>query len=188
VTVKDIKSIIGYGSNPEGRPAKDFYVTPDIAVEKLLSVEKFVNPILEPACGDGAISEFLKTKGYRVVSSDLYDYGYGDVGADFLKMERPFTSIITNPPFNLAEEFVEKGLELTKPANGKLALLFRLSFLEGQKRKTLFENSPLKKVYVFSKRLTFTRPGDADKYSGMMAYAWFVWDWNYKGKPEIGWI
>lgn len=186
--VSTIKSTIGYGSNPEGRPPTDFYRTPEIATTKLLNVEEFDVNVLEPACGDGAISTILKKQNYTVQSQDLYDYGYGEPGRDFLTYNQPWPAIITNPPYNLAKEFVMHSLRLTEPDWGKVALLLRLSFLEGQERKSLFENSPLKKVYVFSKRITFTRPGDTAKYSGMMAYAWYVWDWKFGGIPQLGWI
>lgn len=186
---KLISRYVGQGENPEGRPDSDFYETPRIAIEKLLEVEKFTNPILEPACGAGAISEILKEHNYKVYSSDLHDYGYGESGLDFLDYSiRPFPSVITNPPFSLAEQFIKKGLAVTKSENGKLALLLRLAFLEGQKRKPLFESSPLKSVHVFSKRITFSRPGLNFQSSGMLAYAWYVWDWQYEGKPTISWI
>lgn len=189
MTAKDIKAIIGHGANPLGRPPTDFYRTPEIATLKLLTKEKFQGPVLEPACGDGAMSEVLKAQGYSVQSQDLYQLGYGLSGMNFLEYNTSWPSIVTNPPFNQAEEFVWQGLKLTEMYKGKLALLLRLSFLEGQKRKEMFENTPLKNVYVFSKRVTFTRPDDKDKsYSGMMAYAWYVWDWTYDGVPRLGWI
>jgi len=189
-TISTVKSTIGYGSKPEGRPDTDFYRTPEIATEKLLEKESFTGVIWEPACGDGAISKVLIEKGYNVLSSDLYNHGYGVPNIDFTNVSNVYDwkSIITNPPYNLAREFIDKGLELTKHNDGKLALLLRLSFLEGQKRKALFETSPLKRVYVFSKRITFSRPGETRELSGMMAYAWFVWDWTHTDEPVLGWI
>jgi hypothetical protein len=40
-----------------------------------------------------------------VVSSDLYDRGYGEIGVDFLTARRSHDNIITNPPFNSAEGY-----------------------------------------------------------------------------------
>jgi hypothetical protein len=45
----------------------------------------------------------------RVISSDLYDRGFGDIGLDFLSAERSANNIITNPPYNCAEGFVRAG-------------------------------------------------------------------------------
>jgi hypothetical protein len=65
-----------------------------------LSVEAFEGDIWEPACGDGAISKVLETAGYRVVSTDLIDRGYGAGGHNFLKSTKPLAkNIITNPPY-----------------------------------------------------------------------------------------
>jgi hypothetical protein len=47
---------------------------------------------------------------------------------------------------------------------------------------------PLKTMYQFSRRVTLYKDGKKMKNSGMIAYAWFVWDRNYVGKPSIEWI
>lgn len=65
--------------------------------------------IREPACGQGHIAEELKRHGYNIVSSDLYDYGYGKSGIDFLKSEGNFGCFPINPPYKFALEFVNKG-------------------------------------------------------------------------------
>ena len=41
----------------------DYYSTDPDTVRALLSVEKFSNEILEPACGAGAISKVLEAEG-----------------------------------------------------------------------------------------------------------------------------
>jgi len=67
-------------------------------------------------------------------------------------------------------------------------MLLKLNFLEGQKRYQLFKSTPLKTVYVFSKRLSFDKGNEKGKGSGLLAYAWYVWEQGYKGKPMIEWI
>ena len=172
------------------RQADDFYPTPLRAVDALLAVETFLGPVWEPACGDGAISEPFARFGYMVISSDLVNRGYGETGIDFLmeyKSRAP--NVVTNPPFKLAVPFVRKALELT---TGKVAMLLKIAFLEGQERAELFRNSPLARVHVFSQRLAFV-PGGTDPArkldgGGMMAFAWFVWEHGFVGKPTINWI
>jgi hypothetical protein len=61
--------------------------------------------------------------GNQVISSDLYDRGFGDAGVDFLDCNRVVPNIVTNPPYNSAEGFVRSGLE---KAERKFALLLRL--------------------------------------------------------------
>lgn len=75
----------------------DFVKTPKLITEALLKYEKFDGDILEPCCGDGAISEILK-KQYKVHSSDKIDYGYGEQ-KDLFDIFDEYDNIITNPPF-----------------------------------------------------------------------------------------
>lgn len=172
------------------RQKDDFYPTPERATKALLSVETFNGPVWEPACGDGAISKLFEEHGHRVVSSDLVDRGYGESRIDFL-ME--YTSrapnIVTNPPFKLAVPFVRHSLKLT---TGKVAMLLKIAFLEGQERAALFKESPLARVHVFSQRLAFVPGGSTEARKldggGMMAFAWFVWEHGYTGPPQLGWI
>ena len=164
---------------------KDFYPTPRIATEKLLEREVFEGDIWEPACGDGAISKVLEEKGMTVFSSDLVYRGYGEQ-ADFLSISKLTASsnIITNPPYKIAEEFLNQALIM---ADRKIAFLLRLTFLESEGRYNLLTQSPLKTVYVFSKRLPIYKNGIVGN-SGMVAYAWYVWEKGYEGKPIIEWI
>jgi len=174
------------GTSP-GRNLHDFYPTPESATNALLSVEAFTGTIWEPACGDGAISKVLERHGCIVKSSDLVDRGYGDSGIDFLVFPKRDTvnHIVTNPPYSLAQEFIETAL---LSVTGKVAMLLKLSFLEGEKRRKMFQGTPLARVHVFSKRLTMTRNGEKLRSGGMIAFAWFVWEHGCTHKPEIDWI
>ncbi len=175
----------------KGRPDGDFYPTPPYATRELLKREVFRGSIYEPACGDGAISEVLKDTypNQKIYSTDLFDRGYGDKsGIDFITYDyKDFKvdNIITNPPYSLAQDFVVKSLQIT---NQKVAMLLKIQFLEGKKRYEMFQNTPLKTVYVFSKRLNMTRNGDKMKNSTMLCFAWFVWEKEYANKPYINWI
>ncbi len=181
------QSIVGF-STDGGRPVDDFYITPPEATKALLAVEKFGPRIWEPACGDGAMSRTLEKAGYKVTSTDLHSHGYGVSGVDFLtSWDCPRYDIVTNPPFRLAQEFAEHALNV---ADAKVALLCRLAFLEGQKRKTFFEAHPPRHVWVFSWRVPMWRRGVVSgKGKGrMMAYAWFIWERGYRGGPMLGWL
>lgn len=173
----------------ENREKDDFYPTPPEGTEALLKVERFDGLIWECACGDGAISKVLEAHGYDVLSTDLVDRGYGEPRVDFL-MERvsPAPNIVTNPPFKLAQQFVEHALSLT---TGKVAILARLSWLESVERREMFIGTPLARVWIFSKRLHILRRGVIEKLSsggGMIAFAWYVWEHGHEGKPTLGWL
>jgi hypothetical protein len=164
----------------------DFFPTPGWATAALLDVEKFEGLIWEPACGDGSMSRVLATKGNEVISSDLYDRGFGEVGVDFVNATRVVDNIVTNPPYNSAERFVAAGL---RQSRRKFALLLRLAFLEGGNRyRTIFSCTPPARVWAFSERITFYMAGAERKGSGTTAYAWFVWDKAHTGPAQLRWL
>ena len=70
----------------------------------------------------------------------------------------------------------------------KVCVLLKLSFLEGQKRKKLFEDNPPRRVWVSRSRLQFGVNGDFSRASNMMAIAWFIFEKGYKGPTELGWF
>jgi hypothetical protein len=164
----------------------DFFPTPAWATYALLDNEKFEGAIWECACGNGTMSEVLMTTGNTIISSDLYERGYGETGVDFLTAERRTSNIVTNPPYNCAEGFVAEGI---KKSERKFALLLRLAFLEGANRaNTIFVRHPPSRVWVFSERITFYPAGAKIKGSGTTAYAWFVWDKDARGASELKWL
>ena len=164
----------------------DFYPTPSWATFALIDNESFTGDIWECACGDGAMSKVLEKTGSTVISSDLYDRGYGETGHDFLDTPRTAENIVTNPPFHSAEGFVASAV---KKADKKFALLLRLAFLEGANRaRTIFEIHPPSRVWVFSERITFYMKGAKRAGSGTTAYAWLVWDKDAPDGTELKWF
>ena len=177
-----------------GRVENDYYATPPESTQALLNVLELNGSILEPACGEGHISEVLKSNypNSEIVSTDLVDRGYGSGGIDFLEhiYDRTFTNVITNPPFKYMREFVEKALEIS---DEKVMMFGKIQFLEGQRRKDFLENSPLKYVYVFSERQNPMRNGspvdeNGKKWSSTMCFAWYVWEKGYQGEPVVRWL
>lgn len=164
----------------------DFFPTPAWATHALVDNEHFKGDIWESACGNGSMSEVLETTGNRIISSDLYDRGYGEADHDFLDSWRRAPNIVTNPPYNAAEGFVRSGLDR---ADRKFALLLRLAFLEGANRqRTIFTEAPPSRVWVFSERITFYPAGAVQKGTGTTAYAWFVWDKDAAAGTELKWF
>lgn len=176
----------------EDRQAEDFYATDPKAMKLLLDLETFNDRVWEPACGLGHLSEELKKDYYDVFSSDLIDRGYGKK-FDFLQSKKHFGTfngdIITNPPYKLAQEFIEMALDLV-PEGNRVAMFLRLQFLEGKARKKFFEENPPEKIYVSSSRILCAKNGDFEKYdkSSVTAYAWFIWRKGYKGDTIVKWF
>lgn len=188
------------GGNSTSKRAKDDFYATDPQTLKLFLYEFLKDnalddgAILEPACGQGHISEAIKEilPNYEIVSTDLIDRGYGQGGIDFLTHDygRIFGTVITNPPFSLAKEFIEKGLEVSEK---HVIMLCKIQLLEGVKRKDMFLNTPLKYVYVHTTRQATWKEGqpldpNGKKWATTMCLAWFVWDKEYEGEPIIRWI
>jgi len=130
------------------------------------------------------------TAGYRVVSSDVEPQRADVLRRDFLlEQEMPVgcQSIITNPPFRIAGDFVRHALGL---GVRKLAIIQRIAFLEGsERRKSIFGPHPPARVWVFSRRVTMWK-GDLEEQrdkGGAMAFAWICWEVGQPG-TQLGWI
>lgn len=186
-----IKRIVG--DDPEGkreRHAEDFYRTGEVATRALLAVEKFPGTVWECACGAGDMSRVIETapEVERVWSTDLIDRGYGKSGIDFLTTGASLGDhIVTNPPYRLLDEFVLKAIDLRPP--GKIAMIARLQWLEGQRRKKkIFNLHPPARIWVFSYQIPMTRGDLATPQTGLMAFAWYVWERGHVGLPTLGWL
>jgi hypothetical protein len=112
----------------------DLYETPEPAVVALLRVETLPLRIWEPAAGRGAIARILRAHGHTVIASDVDDHGFPlDFASDFLTTTLPpkgCGAIVTNPPYQFAEQFVAHALELCP----RVIMLLRLAFLESERR------------------------------------------------------
>ena len=137
------------------RAANDYYATDPRAVEMLLQMETFAPVIWEPACGEGHISKVLQAHGYEVISTDLIYRGFGDPEPlNFLEetLDGFEGDIITNPPYSVGLQFVERALESVRPG-GKVAMFLKVQFLEGKRRGEFFKKSPPRSVYISRSRL-----------------------------------
>lgn len=194
---KAIYSCHGASNHSETeREANDYYATPDLATELLCELETFSEDILEPACGQGAISKVLERNGYNVESRDLIDRGYGQGGMNFLEYnEQIDKDIITNVPYSIGAEFVEHAMDLLTE-NHKAAFFLKLTFLEGEKRRELFKKYPPEKIYVSVSRIDCAKNGEFkldkngnQKHSGgAVCYCWMVFRKGFNGKPTLDWF
>ena len=147
--------------------------------------------VWEPACGQGHMSEVLKEYFPTVHSSDKYDYDYGDAVGDFLVSDEvippsPPEWIITNPPFNQAEQFITRGLEI---ATVGVAMIVRTTFLEGVGRYTrLFKNTPPLYVYQFVERVPMQKGKLVRDGSTATAYCWVVFKKGSTAPTRLVWI
>lgn len=165
----------------------DCYETPEQATHTLMRVERLPRVLWEPSCGPGAIVRLLRAAGHKVIATDLVDYGLDDseAGVDFLMESRApagVKTIIGNPPFKLANEFVRHGLTLAPT----VIMLLRLAYLEGEGRSDIIDNH-LRRVWLGRERLPMMhrRGWDGPVIGNVaMPFAWFV----FTQKPTNGLI
>lgn len=192
----------GSARAPFAERGHDLYETPPEAVRALLSVEDVPMRVWEPAAGRGAIVRVLRTHGIETIATDLVHYPNNagiQSGVDFLEqpaMLYETAAIVTNPPFNIAPEFVKHALDISP----RSYLLLRGMFLEGQRwyrpdehPKGLGFRDHLARVWMFAPRLPMMhRHGFAGRknHNSGMAFAWFVFDRSVArfNPPQIRWL
>lgn len=125
--------------------ALDFYSTPTWAGRAAGELIQRLDPgawwAWEPACGEGSLACGLRDYFPRVFATDIHDHGGPErVGAplDFLSPAADgFEAdwIITNPPFEHSQAFVEFGL---KRATRGVAVLLRTTWFDTLGRYPMF--------------------------------------------------
>lgn len=152
--------------------------------------------ILEPSAGgndkyDMPYPTVLKKLGINCNNLDTLDIR--DNSKAYSKMDylesnvwSRYDLIITNPPFNLALDFITKALDEVT-FDGFVVMILRLNFFGSQSRKKFFTENMPKYCFVHSKRISFFpedfeldgkvyKKGSTDS----IEYAHFVWQKNYK--------
>lgn len=172
------------------RNESDFYITPEWCID--LFLKEFGRPIgseiFEPCAGNGVIIKTLHRNFNSLTikaceireeeKNNLLNAGASEVYCyDFLKFEgsNPYIDlVITNPPYCIAQEIIEKSFEYAPKA--EVVMLLRLAFLESKKRKKFWDKHPLTQLYPLLQRPSFTGKG-----TDATAYGWFVWS-QYRDK------
>jgi hypothetical protein len=121
-------------------------------------------------------------------ASDIYNYGYSKV-ADFQTAPYEVASfdwVITNPPFNLAEEFIGRARKIARRG---VAILARTVFIESVGRfERLFQPDPPAVFAQFVERVPMVKGRLDKKASTATGYAWFVWLDKPVTSTELVWI
>lgn len=115
--------------------------------------------------GESNITKVLRKKGFKVISTSKEQL-------DFLKDEPSFDFdfIITNPPYSLKDEFLEKCYSYHLYNKGFL-LLLPITALEGKKRNEMYKKYGLELI-ILNKRINFMK----NKRN-----VWFNTSWFCKG-------
>lgn len=131
--------------------------------------------VREPTANRGHMVLPLRECFRTVEASDVHDYSAGFPVRDYLFGPLPAAIDFTifNPPFRLAEQFIERALPTS--AIG-VAAIVRSAFLEGVGRhERLFSRNPPSHVLQFTERVVMHKGRLAPEGSTATAYCWLVW-------------
>lgn len=178
-------------TNAAARHVSDYYVTPVLSVQEFIREfnadfpEIITQPksILDPCAGGdaqhemsypAAIKNYSGWDAYSLRTIDVRQDSHAEVKEDFLfwKPDATYDLAITNPPFNIALDVIQKCLTIVKPG-GFVIILLRLNFFGSQERSTWFKQNMPANCYVHSKRMKFTNTGGTDSIEYMHA-VWIV--------------
>lgn len=174
------------------RKAFDFYRTPEWVTEALIPfIPSNVRGIREPAAGDGVMVNVLSRAGFKTYASDIAPHIGLDKCQDFFAYTRisgAFGSIVTNPPYSCAMEFIEHALRLTRP-DDFVAMLLRCDFDHAKTRAHLFADCPAftRKIVLRKRIVWFTEADGKPKASPSFNHAWYLWDWQNTETPKLSW-
>ena len=129
----------------------------------------------EPAANRGHMVKPLAEYFGSVEASDIHDYGAGFPVNDYLfgPLLEAVDWTITNPPFRLAEQFIERAIETSRVG---CAVIVRAAFLEGVGRyQRLYATRKPGYVLQFTERVVMHKGKLSANGSTATAYAWLIW-------------
>lgn len=175
----------------------DNYRTPPQVTKILFENINFPSPaasgnIWEPAAGSGDMAKVIKDYGYVCYTSDIREnLDHNSEGLDFVRsmlLPPRVQHVITNPPFNLADAFIERALSIIRQTGGMAAFLLPHAFDTAlTSRGHLFAPPFYAKVPIgFRIRWLGLPTHDENgkpKPSPRENHAWYVWRAGYKELP-----
>jgi len=158
----------------------------------------------EPCCGEGnivkAVNQFRRNAQLQRVEWQLYDIDekYRDVMQVLTKssehtaildftllnsfVDKPFDVIITNPPYDVAQEIAEVAF---RTAN-EIFLLLRINFLGSKKRHPFYRRYGVPDISVLPNRPPFVENLKSGSDTDATEYAWFHWDEDILSHKRTG--
>lgn len=143
----------------------------------------------EPTANRGHMVKPLREYFGAVEASDVHDYGAGFRVEDYLFPGAdlfPVDWTIFNPPFRLAEQFIETAIATSGIG---CAAIVRSAFLEGVGRHgNLFSRNPPAYVLQFAERVVMHRGKLTATGSTATAYCWLIWLADSANDTRLRWI
>ncbi len=173
------------------REQNDWYIEPEWCSARLFDVEEFSRVVWDPACGSGRVIRSAIAQGYEAIGSDVVIRWDGAVVHDFFSenaLVTPTPNIVSNPPYGIADDFVQKGCKITS----KACFLLPLAWVAGKARSMWLSEIGLRRVWVLCPRPSMP-PGEMVLSGGPVGggtkdFAWYVFTPGYSGSAEIKWL
>lgn len=146
----------------------DEFQTPAAAADVVFPFLKKGWSIYECAWGGGSLARHLRVKGFQVVGEEFKDF----LDKKHALSKNKFSCILSNPPYSLKEEFLQRCYEIGKP----FALLMPLTALEGKRRGALYKKYGIQLI-IPNKRINFITPSGQGSGCWFQT-AWFCWKMN----------
>jgi hypothetical protein len=143
--------------------------TPAYAIDPLLPYLPEGLNIWEPAAGEQLLEGALLDSRYHVVSGDIL------TGQNFFEYEPDnWDCIVTNPPYSIHFQWLERCYQLGKP----FALLLKVDILGTKTAQEMFDRFGIEVIFV-NPRISFKMPNKGwDGGGAQFPTAWFTWGLN----------
>jgi len=187
----------------------DRYYTPAWVVRQCLQYGTFVaiesirdrpQRILDPGAGRGVFTDAVRAKYPKaeITALDL-DPTVGPwptadhslVSTNFLEWNtnkaQSFDLVVGNPPYKLAQKFLEHSLRMSR----YVVFLLRVGFLASARRYHFLQAHPPVAVYLLPNRPRFIYPDGAPRSSDQTEYAIMCWRERLPGPqpvPRLFWL
>lgn len=165
---RPMKPKINRAGDPSTPQGFDACQTPPYAIDPLLHYLPMDWIIWEPAAGEGLLVEAFYDASRTVVASDILSGGnFFDPATEPAEWD----CLITNPPYSIKYQWMERCYALGKP----FALLLPVETLGAAKAQALFRQYGVQ-IILFDKRINFKMPNIGwEGSSAQFPVAWFTW-------------
>lgn len=186
----------------------EHYETPKWAAKEILKRELMTEHVFDPCTGTGIMARAASEAGYDVTTMDIHQWKGGKLNflGDYLKDHAEDVirhvegnTVYMNPPFSIAQQFVDRSLYDFKAR--KIICFQRFAWWESAERSYFWHKNPPARIWICGSRASCYRhdipindkgnrldPKTGKVMSGSpTAHAFFVWERGHNG-TQLGHI
>jgi hypothetical protein len=155
----------------------DHYATPPWPVHALVDHVSLRGITWEPCADRGQVCKVLEERGLKTVGSDIEPRAPDIMALDFLSGKKParYMNIVTNPPYAIADEFIQQGLLHIGSTGGKLCLLLPSDFDYAKGRSRFFDDPRYHMQIKLRRRIVWIKRTDGKREHPSSQHCWHIW-------------